>query len=472
MTRSTLFRYGGFVFSVGGARVLGTLISALTFPYLVRHLGVETYGLWSYVIALCAFLNTISNPGLTTYAAQQVAARREEAFDLVPDVVVLHFLSSLAAGAVLLVVVAIEARTDVRHLLFWYGTGILLVNLLGFDYLLTALEMFHARSLLAVFQQAMYAIGIFSFVRTSGDVFWVPVSILVSVFIANALGGLLLWRQGVRFPLRIQPSRWKGIVVPSAHYAVSALMSTIYHRTGHILCRWFLGAQALGLYAAAARFVDIVRNFVTIILDVMMPRMALAAKSKGGMIRLARLAVSVMALISIPLMLGMIATAHQLVSLVLGAKYLEAVSLVKWMAPYVVTAPVASLLTGTILYAMGHHRAYLASTAAGAVAGLLFYFILIPTVGLDGAGVAYVVGEFVVAATAYALLPPDLRGLWKNRLIAVAVAASLLMMTAVAFMTPHISQPLILITAGALVYALASFWFVKKWLLAEFGGVW
>ena len=53
---SAVVRYGGFVLSVGAARALGAVITSITFPILVRRLGVEMYGLWSYVVALCAFL--------------------------------------------------------------------------------------------------------------------------------------------------------------------------------------------------------------------------------------------------------------------------------------------------------------------------------------------------------------------------------------------------------------------------------
>jgi hypothetical protein len=73
-------RYGGFALSVTTARVVGTLLTATTFPFLVRRLGVDVYGLWSYVLAVCAFTGLVANPGLTTYAAQQVAARRQAAF--------------------------------------------------------------------------------------------------------------------------------------------------------------------------------------------------------------------------------------------------------------------------------------------------------------------------------------------------------------------------------------------------------
>ena len=76
---SALVRYGGFFLSVGTARALGAVITSVTFPILVRRLGVEMYGLWSYVVALCAFFEVVANPGLTTHIVQQVAARRHGA---------------------------------------------------------------------------------------------------------------------------------------------------------------------------------------------------------------------------------------------------------------------------------------------------------------------------------------------------------------------------------------------------------
>jgi O-antigen/teichoic acid export membrane protein len=77
---------------------VGTLLTAATFPFLVRRLGVDTYGLWSYVVAVCGFTGLVANPGLTTYAAQQVAARREAAFETISDVLVLRVLAGGVAA--------------------------------------------------------------------------------------------------------------------------------------------------------------------------------------------------------------------------------------------------------------------------------------------------------------------------------------------------------------------------------------
>jgi hypothetical protein len=65
----SLLRYGGFVLSVSTARVVGTILTAAAFPFLVRRLGVDMYGLWSYVVSVYGFTGLLANPGLSTYAA-------------------------------------------------------------------------------------------------------------------------------------------------------------------------------------------------------------------------------------------------------------------------------------------------------------------------------------------------------------------------------------------------------------------
>jgi O-antigen/teichoic acid export membrane protein len=466
---SALVRYGGYFVSVGTARVLGLLITSVTFPILVRRLGVETYGLWSYVVALCTFLDVVANPGLSTHITQQAAALRHAAAELVPDFLALRGLSSLVAIVILLAIAGFEVRPDVRSLLRWYGVGALCVGLTGTDFLLTSLELFHVRSLLALIQQALYAVGVLTLVRTPKDIVWLPASILGSALVTNLAGWLVLWRNGFRPPLVINPSRWWGILVPSLHYAATTMMATVYHRTGHIVVRWFLGDYALGLYAAAVRFVDLLRNFVSIALSVLMPRMALAARSSAGLRRLVQAAVSALAVTSIPLMLGTLSTAHLVVPWVLGASYAGAVVPVRWMSAFLLAAPIASLLSGTVLYALGRHRAYLASATVGAVVAVLSCLILVHVFGLTGACVSFVLGELGVGVTAYLLIPRDLRDLWKNPMIAVAGFSAVLMVGAVRLANSYTARPLLVVAVGAAVYLIAAAVLGRKLLLQQFG---
>lgn len=452
---SALVRYGGFLLSVGTARALGIVITSITFPILVRRLGVEMYGLWSYVVALCAFLEVVANPGLTTHIVQQVAARRHGAADMVPDFLALRGLSVLTAIIILQVIAGFEVRPDVRWLLRWYGVGILCVGLTGSDFLLTSLELFHVRSLLGLIQQALYAVGVLILVKTPKDIAWVPASILGSVLVTNLAGWPVLWRHGFRPSLVITPRRWRPMLVPSLHYAATSMMATVYHRTGPIVVRWFLGDHALGLYAAAVRFVDILRSSVNIGLSVLMPRMALTAESRAGLRRLVDAAVSALAVASIPLMLGTFATAHLVVPWVLGPSYAGAAVLVRWMAVYILAAPVASLLSGTVLYALGRHRAYLASGTVGALTAILLSLILVRALGLAGVCIAFILAEIAVGATAYFLIPRDLRDLWKNPIIAVAGLSGLIMVAVVRLVNSYSSRPVLVVAVGAAVYLIA-----------------
>ena len=451
----SLLRYGGFVLSVTSARVVGTILTAATFPFLVRRLGVDIYGLWSYVVAVCGFTGLVANPGLTTYAAQQVAARREEAFETVSDVLVLRVLAGGVAVAAVLVVASFEVRHDVRFLLKLYGVASVLTGSLSLDYLLSSLELFHAQSFISIAQQCLYAAGIFTMVRSPKDVIWVPISILGSALLTSLIGWTFLWREGYRFRCSIAPQRWAVILVPSLHYAGTSLMSNLYHRSGHVAVRWYLGEHALGLYAAAARLADVLRNFLAIPQTVLMPRMALRENSAERLPRLTRFAASVLVWFGVPLLVGGVVTAPVVVPWLLGAQFQDAVRAFQWVALYVITAPAAALFAGTILYAMGRHRAFFVSTLVGAVTAVVLNLILPPWFGINGACVAFVLGELGVALCAFLLCPPQVRAAAKTPLLTVAVIASLLMGAALWVALPRHLPPLLLIGLGCAVYAIS-----------------
>lgn len=466
----SLLRYGGFALSVTTARVVGTILTAATFPFLVRRLGVDVYGLWSYVLAVCAFTGLLANPGLTTYAGQQVAARREAAFETISDVLILRVMASVIAVVAVLVVASFEVRQDARFLLKWYGVASVLTGSLSLDYLLPSLELFHVQSFISIAQQGLYAAGIFALVRSPKDVIWVPVSIVASALLTSLIGWAFLWRAGYRFRFSIAPRRWGVIMVPSLHYAGSSLMSNLYHRSGHVAVRWYLGEHALGLYAAAARLADVLRNFLSVTQTVLMPRMALRANSADGLFRLTRIAASVLIWFGVPLTVGGIVTAPVVVPWLLGGQFQEAAHAFQWVTPYLITAPAAVLFAG-IIYATGRHRAYFVSTLVGAITALVLCLILPPLFGIAGACIAYVLGELGVALCAFLLCPPEVRAAARTPLLGVALIASVAMGVALWFALPRHLHPLELVGVGCAVYVLSWAGIGRKLLRREFEGI-
>jgi O-antigen/teichoic acid export membrane protein len=150
---------------------------------------------------------------------------------------------------------------------------------------------------------------------------------------------------------------------------------------------------------------------------------------------------------------GGMVTAPVVVPWLHGVQFREAVHAFQWVALYVITAPAAALFAGTILYAMGRHRAYFISTLVGAVSAVVLCLILPPLFGVTGACVAYVLGELAVAVCAFLLCPPQVRAAAKTPLLAIAMIASLIMGAALWVALPRHLPPLALIGLGCAVYA-------------------
>jgi O-antigen/teichoic acid export membrane protein len=198
----------------------------------------------------------------------------------------------------------------------------------------------------------------------------------------------------------------------------------------------------------------VLRNFLSVTQTVLMPRMALRANSADGLPRLTRIAASVLVWFGVPLTVGGIVTAPVVVPWLLGAQFQEAVHAFQWVALYVITAPAATLFAGTILYAMGRHRAYFVSTLAGAATAVVLNLILPPWFGIEGACVAFVLGELGVALCAFLLCPPPVRAAANTPLLSVAAIASLIMGAVLFVALPRHLPPLALIGVGCAVYAI------------------
>ena len=407
------------------------------------------YGLWSYVIAVAGLLDNVANPGLTSYAEQQVAARRAGASDVVSDTLVLRFFFSLVMIVMIVGISIYETRPDVARLLRFYGTLIAFTNLTASQSLLASMELFHARAALMLIQQALYAAGILTLVRSPKDVIWVPASILFSAFFTNLYGWVLLHRAGLRLSFGLHRQRWRDILVPSGHYSGASWMSSIYHRSGHVIIRWVLGEHALGVYAAATRLVDFLKHLLGISQSVIMPRIAMVASSAPALRRIVRFALVTQLLLGLPIAIALLGTANVIVPFVLGEQYVESGRLLPWLAAYLVFAPAAILFSGTVLYALGKYRAYLISTATGAVVALVLYLALVPPMGLRGACLAFVFAELAVAVSGYMMSPPPVHEVWSHPLLWRVVLAAAAMGVILALGSHYMSPIPATILAGA-----------------------
>ena len=423
-----MFRYLRLLLSVGGARTAGMLISAATFPFLVRMVGVEGFGRWSYVLAVVGFFDLIVNPGLISHASREVAAHRLGAGSLVAEVFSLRTILGVL-GAVLLTGYAflVESDHDTRTLVVLYGVPFLLLGAVQSGYLLSSNECFHWASIQQLVAQTAYAAGVFALVRTAEDLYLLALVSLASVGLSAVVGWVKLVKIGFRLGWVWTPTRFIDLLRLSIPLGAASLASQVYTRSGHIIVRWALGETALGLYSAVVRLAEVIYDFVGILFSVSMPRFARYSAQDARRRALSANTFLIAWAISVPLAVGGSALAPELVGTILGRQYDEGAGLFRIVAFSFLTNSLAIFFCGTVLYALGKRYQYLVATASGAVFGLIVNITFVPRFGLIAACLSYACSQLVVAGVAYRMGPRDLPDIWRSRLFVAPLFGSLFM---------------------------------------------
>lgn len=223
-------------------------------------------------------------------------------------------------------------------------------------------------------------------------------------------------RQGARFAPR--PASRRAMLRESLPLLVSGLFFVVMLRVDLFLVDLVLGSAETGQYAAVTRFAEASYLVASVAVAAAAPRIIAAHRADSTAYRVAyrRLLRQLLALSAVAaLVLSVIA--EPLVRVLLGEEYLAAAPV---LAVYAWSAVPVYLGTARDRLAidLAVTRTSVVNTTAGAAINVVLNLILLPTVGLIGAGIATVVSYTAMITVVPAL---DRRQRSVNRVLASAV---------------------------------------------------
>lgn len=184
--------------------------------------------------------------------------------------------------------------------------------------------------------------------------------------------GQALRRQVVRFAL------------PS--WATAVIGGLVFGRTEIVFLQHYTGLAAVGLFAAAATIAEVAVQLPPLLLSALLPRFSeqFGLGAHEHMQRLYRTITGLLALVIVPLCLGLAAIAPVLVPLFFGADFTDAGPVASVL---LIAAAVSSLGVTTfyLLQSMGKTGFLLWSNGLGLVGTIALGFVLVPHFGLMGA---------------------------------------------------------------------------------------
>lgn len=453
---------GGLVVRGGTLRVLSyataVLVSVAGAALMLRHLGVVGFGRYTTIFSFITIVGALSDLGLTGIGLRQGAAgNREQRERVMRDILGMRLMTSSAGVALAcLFAVVVGYPTVMVEGIALAGGGLLaLVTLDSYTMQLQIGLKLGWTAALELLRQVVQTAVVVALVLGGASLLLFTGSQLPGVLTAAVIAGLLV-RRTTRLTPSFNRAHWKQLAQDLLPYAAASAIGAVYFRVEIVLLSLVSTGTQTGLFSAAFRITEVVVGIPWLVASSALPVISRAVERDHE-----RLAYALRRMFDASLAAGVgIAVAILLgapfaIKVVAGSSYHDSIGVLRIQSA---TVAFTFLVTqwGFALLALKRTRALLVINAAALAIAVVTTVVLGSLDGANGASVALVSAEAVLAI-GYALALQRSKPAVRVRLAIVprvAVATILALAVAAVSSTPSLPMTAIGMTVYLLVLTL------------------
>lgn len=373
-------------------RLFGSLCTFVTLYVLAHHLEAEAFGRYTFYLAVFVFLDSLADFGTGTIAVQRTAHDA----DAVPEVLAATRRIRFGMGLIGVVMAGGGAIAFGEPGAGWIVLASLYPLTHVFELSLTVFKNRIAWGV-PVLVRAIATLLSLSFVLLLvhlGD--REPAHMLVATASGSTLGNVMLWYACRRhLPARAAERVPLGDLFRAAWpLGIASLCQQAYFYVDNLFVRSWCGREELGHYNIAVRVLSILIMGALYATQAAMPW--LVREHHAGRLgsSVARLAQPLFALAGLGC--GVLAPWTEVLLGFFGDRFEGAGPTLRWLLGAVTTIHAGAALM-TALVAAGRMRSILVVAAAALAFNVVANFVLVPRLGIEGAGIATLATEGFVA---------------------------------------------------------------------------
>ena len=357
------------------------IIPLFTLPYLVRTLGVESFGYMGFSLAIIQYCTLIINYGFNLSATSAISKIRDDKIkvsDIFSGVLVIRLLAFILSAVFLFFgLIIFDVSENVSKILA-AAMGIPLGAALFPQFLFQGKEQLGLISFARVLVQLLTIPLLFIFVNSSNDV-WIAVLI-------SSLSSLLL---AIYSLLLIYKRSWVLFKIPNInvlkqqltdgwHIFVSTVAISLYTSSVTVILGVFAGPVSVGYFVAADKIIKAVLGLYGVISNAFYPRVnSIVEKSKEDAIKLLRKLGMLLILIAVLCNFFTFILADYAIFMLFGTGHETTSKLLKILSFLPVIIAFSNLLGIQILIPFGYKKEF---SKVLLVSGVISLLILIPSV--------------------------------------------------------------------------------------------
>jgi len=379
--------------------IMGIMFPLITFPYAARILQVHALGEYNFSTSIISYFIMLAGLGISSYAIRegtQYRENREKFSKFASEVFSINLYATVFSYILLIFCLCIFRKLDAyRNIIILLSVGIFFTTI-GVNWILNIFEDFLFITFQSILFQILSIFALFIFVRSSSDLYAYSIIYLFSSVGSNIVS-FFYAKKYVDLKFVSHPNISKHLK-PILILCGSSIAILIYVSSDTTLLGIMVGDYSVGIYSVSVKVYSIFKQVLSAILIVTIPRFALYATQnmKNEYLKLFKKVFDIIVLTVLPVTVGLIMLAKEVISIIAGESYLEATSSLQLLTVSLIFYLFAYLYGQCVLVPFRREKDVLIATIVSAIINITLNVILIPFFKQDASAFTTILGEGIV----------------------------------------------------------------------------
>lgn len=310
----------------GFRTILNLVFPLITFPYISRILSVEEIGKYNFSDSVVSYFLLIAALGINQYAVREGTKFRDSHADIsqfASKVFSVNVVSTGVSYVLLGILLLCSSKLHNYLLCIVILSTQIFFTTLGTEWLYSIYEEYTYITIRSIAFKILSIMLLFIFVRNQGDYIKYAAITVISSVGSNILNYMNARKYcDIRFTLKFD---WKIVLKPILVVFASNVAIQIYVSSDITMLGYLVNDHSVGIYSISTKIYTIIKNVLTAVLTVTIPRFALYAggKDKERYDKLFQKVVNTLIAIIFPAVVGLIMISKNVIMIIAGSNYLS-----------------------------------------------------------------------------------------------------------------------------------------------------
>lgn len=254
------------------------LVPIITYPYLIRVLGKEIYGLLVFAQAIISYFVIFINHGFDIAATKEISIHRSNPVklnEIVSSVIIIKSGLLLISILIFAAVIYFIPQAKGYKMLFYLSLWICFNEMLFPGWYFQGIEQMKFITYFNLISRIVFIFLMFIFIHSPEDYLFYPITNGLGAILTSMISLFIVFRkQNIKFSF--QPLlQLKYYLTSSRPIFVSNLSSKIYYGSNRVIIGSFLGMSEVAYYDLGEKIVQVLRTPQSILSQTLFPKISL-----------------------------------------------------------------------------------------------------------------------------------------------------------------------------------------------------